>query len=62
MLYELFLIIFGIYVGQEYPALPSVKIAVGNLVVYLGQEKNADESSQYFDEFLKNLKKGFKQS
>lgn len=35
MLYTLFILFTGIYLGQEFAIIPSVRIIVANLVVYL---------------------------
>lgn len=51
MLYELFLITFGIYVGQEYPILPPVKILISNLMAtYLGNNNNRKETGKKDDQ------------
>jgi hypothetical protein len=39
MFYSLFLIAFGVFLGQEYPALPSVKIIFNNVVEFLDNRK-----------------------
>ena len=35
MLYTFFVLFSGIYLGQEFDILPSVRIIIGNLMVYL---------------------------
>jgi len=35
MLYTFFVLFSGIYLGQEFDILPSVRIIMGNLMVYL---------------------------
>lgn len=35
MLYTFFVLFSGIYLGQEFDILPSVRIIVGNLMIYL---------------------------
>jgi hypothetical protein len=35
MLYTLFILFTGIYLGQEFAIIPSVRIIVANLAVYL---------------------------
>jgi hypothetical protein len=44
MLYELFLITFGIYVGQEYPIVPRVKLVISNLIIKYNQNYSNDKS------------------
>ena len=60
MLYTLFILFSGIYLGQEYAVIPSIRILLANLLVYLrtlqdpgvaGVEENIPT---YFDR-LKNL-------
>lgn len=35
MLYTLFVLLTGVYLGQEFAVLPSVRILIANLMVYL---------------------------
>lgn len=35
MLYTLFVLFAGVYLGQEFAVIPSVRIIVANLMVYL---------------------------
>ena len=44
MLYELFLITFGIYVGQEYPIVPRVKLVISNLIIKYNENYSNDTS------------------
>lgn len=47
MLYTLFVFTFGIYVGQEYPDVPNVRLTFNNAMKYVKQqteEKNGSES------------------
>lgn len=40
MLYTFFVLMFGIYLGQEYPQIPSVKITVENFIERLKEKEN----------------------
>lgn len=40
MFYSLLLIAFGVFLGQEYPTLPSVKHVFNNFVQFLDNRKN----------------------
>ena len=44
MLYTIIILISGIYIGQEYQVLPSMKIIITNLVIYLRNLKDPIET------------------
>ena len=58
MLYSLTVLIAGIFLGQEYVMVPSVKILATNLIVYLQNLKNPTEieieidNQSYFKRFF----------
>jgi hypothetical protein len=58
MLYSLTVLIAGIFLGQEYNMVPSVKILATNLIVYLQNLKNPNEievavdNQSYFKRFF----------
>ena len=35
MIYTIIILISGVYIGQEYEILPSVRILIANLLIYL---------------------------
>mgnify|MGYP000078432040 CR=1 FL=1 len=61
MLYTFFVLFSGIYLGQEFDILPSVRIIVGNLMVYLRRlpdpvrPENVVNATRWFE----NVKKYF---
>lgn len=68
MIYSTLLILFGIYVGQEYPVIPSVRLMSIGLMRYIKQkndelqresETTQDERTMenFFSNFLKSLYK-----
>lgn len=46
MLYTLFVLTFGIYLGQEYPQIPSIKTTVQMCIEKLGKEETSNKSSE----------------
>ena len=60
MLYTLFILFGGIYLGQEYDIIPSVKILLANMFLYLRSLKDptnnlvVDENAPTYFERFKN--------
>jgi uncharacterized protein YqgC (DUF456 family) len=61
MLYSVFLILFGVYVGQEYPVVPSVKLVALSLLRYIkdNSEKVEDNTNLTGDQNMKNFLSNF---
>jgi uncharacterized protein YqgC (DUF456 family) len=61
MLYSIFLLLIGVYVGQEYPVIPSVKLITLSLLRYIkdkSEEVDKDpelRSNQNMQNFLSNF-------
>lgn len=47
MLYSFVVLLFGIYIGQDYPMLPSIKILVVSLINNQQIIKNPNQNSYY---------------
>lgn len=47
MLYSFVVLLFGIYIGQDYPILPSIKILVLSLINNQQIIKNPNQNSYY---------------
>ena len=47
MLYSFVVLLFGIYIGQDYPMLPSIKILVISLMNNQQIIKNPNQNSYY---------------
>jgi hypothetical protein len=45
MLYTLLVLITGVYLGQEFTVIPSVKIAILNLMVYMKKNESITETT-----------------
>lgn len=43
MLYTLFVLFTGVYLGQEYTFIPSVKVLILNLIVYIKNNETTNE-------------------
>lgn len=58
MLYTIFLLLSGIYIGQEYAIIPSVRIIGRNLLVYLNTLRIPDENEEgsYYERFRRYLR------
>lgn len=61
MLYSIVLILFGVYVGQEYPGVPCVKSVTLSLLHYIKdksdntEEEVENKSDQNIQNFLSNF-------
>lgn len=58
MLYSIVLILFGVYVGQEYQGVPCVKSVTLSLLRYIKDGTNKDlelKSDQNIQNFLSNF-------
>lgn len=51
MLYTFFVLMFGIYLGQEYPQIPSVKTTVQTLIEKFGNENELTQASSNQQQF-----------
>ncbi len=70
MLYTLFVLCTGVYLGQEFTVIPSVKVAILNLLVYLKNNETIRDTNTTNDiahntdgtlnEIVKWLKERFK--
>ena len=51
MLYTLFVLFTGVYLGQEFTVIPSVKVLILNLIVYIKNNEtiNTIDSSDTID-------------
>lgn len=61
MLYSVFLILFGVYIGQEYNGLPSVKLATLSFLRYIkdNSEKVEDNTDLRGDQNMENFLTNF---
>lgn len=56
MLYSLLVLTFGIYLGQEYPAIPLIKNVVRKtLVLFYEQDNNEEVKEKHEGEEMTNL-------
>jgi hypothetical protein len=65
MLYSVFLLLLGIYFGQEYQIIPSIRIITANMMVYFHQlrdpiEQNVQQQQQQHQEnVIRRMYNGF---
>lgn len=55
MIYSLFLLAVGVFIGQEYPLLPSIKLLV--IACYenvFKKEENSNGNGNWWEHWLKN--------
>ena len=45
MLYTLLVLFTGVYLGQEFTVIPSVKIAILNLIVYMKKNETINDTT-----------------
>jgi hypothetical protein len=66
MLYSLFILTVGIYLGQEYTNIPSIKNVVSNMTCILSNKKSTQQENKqqevvykpgYSDKLLEMLRK-----
>lgn len=50
MLYTLLVLFTGIYLGQEFTVIPSVKIAIFNLIVYMKKNETISDTNNTTNE------------
>jgi hypothetical protein len=55
MFYEFFLIVIGIYVGQEYDNVPSVSYVISNVLKYSRQSIQTENESEKKSQKSKNF-------
>ena len=55
MLYTLAVFVFGIYIGQEYKAVPSIRVLGTNLMAYLQSTKDPEESVSFIGRIIKSI-------
>lgn len=53
MLYTIFIFALGVFVGQEYPGVPSVKNSVSTAITYFQQPPQSGFTGTEWTEFIK---------
>lgn len=51
MLYSIFVLLCGVYIGQEYPNVPSVKRVTISTIEFLKQDRHKNLYQSYYDLF-----------
>lgn len=51
MLYSIFLLLLGIYFGQEYQIIPSIRIITANIMLYFNQLRDPIEDQHQTRDF-----------